>query len=63
MPSVLRLCASIPLQIRAMLALLIAVMLWGSSFIALKVAVAVFDPVSWFSGEWAVLWLSFFCCG
>lgn len=45
MPSVLRLCASIPLQIRAMLALLIAVMLWGSSFIALKVAVAVFDPV------------------
>lgn len=43
MPS--RLLASIPLHIRAMLALLIAVMLWGSSFIALKVAVAAFDPV------------------
>lgn len=45
MIAALRLLDRIPVQVRAMLALLVAVMLWGSSFMALKVAVAAFDPV------------------
>lgn len=45
MIAALRLLDRIPVQVRAMLTLLVAVMLWGSSFMALKVAVAAFDPV------------------